>query len=208
VRTPVRATEFIAPRLVRRYLVDAWEASPPVPGRGRSRAARPLFDYAATVALRGPTIQPKLAQLDVKWTWRAEVAPKSIFSARENPAEKSATCSHFTKWRGPESNRRHHDFQGGRGHRLSPTRSLHICAFHRAALKLWCPWMVVDSRWFGTTRGGLVPRREWPRCAWTSATCAVNGQRRDFGRDRARQDQHNRLQKRHGAVRPALRPRP
>src|SRR3712207_523331 len=38
---------------------------------------------AATVALRGPTIQPKPAHWDVIGTWRADVAPKSIFSARE-----------------------------------------------------------------------------------------------------------------------------
>jgi hypothetical protein len=44
VRVPVSATEFIAPRPVRRYRLDAWEASPPVPGRGRSSAARPLYE--------------------------------------------------------------------------------------------------------------------------------------------------------------------
>ena len=54
-----------------------------MPGRGRYRAARPLFNCATTVALRGPTIQPKSAYWDVIGTWRAEVAPKSIFSARE-----------------------------------------------------------------------------------------------------------------------------
>jgi hypothetical protein len=46
-RIPVSATEFIAPGWVRRYGLRAWEACPPVPGRGRYSAARSRSDCGA-----------------------------------------------------------------------------------------------------------------------------------------------------------------
>lgn len=58
---PINATEFTASAPQRRYGFAGMGASSFVPGRGRSRVARPLDNYAATVALLRPSIQSKMA---------------------------------------------------------------------------------------------------------------------------------------------------
>src|SRR5687768_8811716 len=66
---------------------------------------------AATVALLGPTIQPTGGRLGPSWdqTYGAGALALEIYASKA--AEKTPISSDFTKWRGPESNRRHHDFQ-------------------------------------------------------------------------------------------------
>ncbi len=66
---------------------------------------------AATVALRGPAIQPAGGRLGPGWdqTYGGGALALELLAVRA--AEKTPLCRDFRKWRGPESNRRHHDFQ-------------------------------------------------------------------------------------------------
>jgi hypothetical protein len=116
VSVPISETPFTA---CSGDTFHAWEATPPMPGRGRASAARPLNDLRGDRSSTSP-LDPvpggaKSAasrrrfgpDLDLV---RGGGAP-ALGSHTANPPGKLPLCGGFWKWRGPESNRGHHDFQ-------------------------------------------------------------------------------------------------
>jgi hypothetical protein len=69
---------------------------------------------------------------------------------RAKPAEKAYDLQGFTKWRGPESNRRHHDFQGPA---ISPARrikALQIPTSVVGRVEAGYAWILADIGGFWT----------------------------------------------------------
>jgi hypothetical protein len=135
--SPSRASSTVATLLAQRP-PPAWATGPRILiGRSRRVASRdqvverPCRSTARTAATEGcPSlgVVDKTGAMPGFWTRLDLVARGGAqvhLASQENQAENQPVCSHFSKWRGPESNRRHHDFQGGSTWPLWATKSLH-----------------------------------------------------------------------------------
>jgi len=106
-------------------------ASVPCKGRersvARSAAANPLARSAHVATVFPRSARPgrlpsrlesvsepstTLKKKDVKRTWRAKRPFHRRIRLPRPPHQNLPTCTHLSKWRDPESNRGHHDFQG------------------------------------------------------------------------------------------------
>jgi hypothetical protein len=80
-------------------------------------------------------------------------------SGRKNQPGKRLICNRFSKWRGPESNRRHHDFQGGGTGSSHRQKVLQIVGFNVVSEVLDYPRIRADIGGFGPKRRLEVQKR-------------------------------------------------